>query len=92
MLIQAHLFLPLRAAFARLAPGTCSASRRLGAPSRMPPVYLSRPEHHAALLTKYDTFLFDLDGVVWMGPAGETRKTFVFLRRRNLALTRLSLQ
>lgn len=33
----------------------------------MAPVYLKTPASYAALLERYDTFLFDLDGVIWNG-------------------------
>jgi 4-nitrophenyl phosphatase len=28
---------------------------------------LSTPEHYASLIDKYDTFMFDCDGVLWNG-------------------------
>ncbi|GAA6027183.1 hypothetical protein JCM8097_002463 [Rhodosporidiobolus ruineniae] len=35
------------------------------------PVELKDPEHWRALLDKYSTYLFDMDGVIWTGPAGD---------------------
>lgn len=34
------------------------------------PQYLRSAQHYAALLARYDTFLFDLDGVIWNGATG----------------------
>mgnify|MGYP001586470443 CR=1 FL=1 len=37
----------------------------------MPPMQLANTHDYASFLDKHDTFLFDLDGVVWGGPRGD---------------------
>lgn len=50
-------------------------------------IEVSSPEQAAHLVQHYNTFLFDCDGVIWTGPAGDTLtenivETITFLRSR----------
>ena len=48
------------------------------------PKELNAPEHYTALLDKYDTWMFDCDGVLWHGDALIDGATAVLdLLRRN---------
>jgi hypothetical protein len=40
----------------------------------MPPQFLSEPHHFEGVLHKYADWVFDLDGVIWTGPGGDTRE------------------
>ncbi|ORY92962.1 HAD-like domain-containing protein [Leucosporidium creatinivorum] len=52
----------------------------------MPPIFLSKPQQFDELvLQKYEDFVFDLDGVIWTGPGGNTltphvKETLEYLR------------
>ncbi|KAI5478677.1 4-nitrophenylphosphatase [Pseudohyphozyma bogoriensis] len=53
-----------------------------------PPIHLASPSSFAAVLERYDTFLFDLDGVIWLNPTGNVltphiRETIALLRSLN---------
>lgn len=50
-----------------------------------PPVWLESPPSYASVVAKYETVLFDMDGVIWTGPGGDTltphiRETLQHLR------------
>ncbi|BGP40017.1 hypothetical protein JCM10450v2_003997 [Rhodotorula kratochvilovae] len=52
---------------------------------------LRSPQDHAHLLKNYDTFLFDCDGVIWTGPAGDQltpdiNETLEYLRSKGKKL------
>ena len=53
----------------------------------MPPTFLEKGarDQHEALLDKYDTWLFDCDGVLWNGdkPVEGAREVLEMLRRQS---------
>ena len=51
----------------------------------MPPVFLNTKKEYEALIDKFDTFMFDCDGVIWHGDrlVPGAREVLTILRERS---------
>ena len=51
----------------------------------MPPIFLNTKEEYETLVDKFDTFMFDCDGVIWRGDrlVPGAREILTILRERS---------